>query len=67
MYSNVRGIKGKTSSLIEHLNSENPQIFLITETLLLTNSDIGIDGYKFFGKAREDRKGGGIGILVRAT
>ena len=65
MYSNARGIKGKMSSLIEHLNSENPQIFLITNTLLITNSDIGIDGYKFFGKARVDRQGGGIGILVR--
>ena len=65
MYSNIRGLKGKTSSLIEHLNSENPQLFLLVETLLQTDSEIGIEGYKFFGKARKDRKGGGVGIMVR--
>ena len=65
MYANIRGIKGKRSSLIEHLNSENPQLFLLTETLLQTDNELKIDGYSFFGKARRERKGGGVGILVR--
>ena len=53
-----RGVKGKRSSLIEHIHSENPQLFLLTETLLSTDNDINIDGYTFFGKARKDRGGG---------
>ena len=65
MYTNIRGIKGKKSSLIEHLGSEEPQIFLLTETLLPTNTDIKLDNYTFFGKARSEKQGGGVGILVR--
>ena len=64
MYANVRGIKGKRSSIIEHLNSENPHLMMLTETLLPTNNGIVIDGYKFFGRARSNKKGGGVGILV---
>ena len=65
MYSNIRGLKGKRSSLIEHLNSEKPHLFLLTETFLPTNADIGIDGYKSFCRAREKKQGGGVAILVR--
>ena len=65
MYTNIRGIKGKRSSLIEQLDSEKPHVFLLTETLLPTNSGIQITGYTFFGKSRQNRKGGGIGILIR--
>ena len=65
MYVNIRGIKGKRSSLIEQLDSEKPHIFLLTETLLPTNTGIQIDGYTFFGRARQNGKGGGVGILVR--
>ena len=64
MYANIRGIKGKRSSLIEHLECEKPQIFLLTETLLPTNSGIQITGFTFFGKSRLNKKGGGIGILI---
>ena len=49
-YANVRGIKGKRSSLIENLDSENPHVVLLTETLLPTDTDIHIQGYKFFGR-----------------
>ncbi len=65
MYVNIRGIKGKRSSLIEQLDSEKPHIFLLTETLLPTNTGIHINGYNFFGRARQSGKGGGVGILVR--
>ena len=40
-------------------------MFLLTETLLPTNNDINIHGYTFFSRARRDRKGGGVGILIR--
>ena len=65
MYTNIRGLKGKKSSLIEHLSAERPHFFLITETLLTTDSDIQIDGYIFFGRARSGKLGGGVAILVR--
>ena len=65
LYSNIRGFKGKRSSLIDVLNEEKPQVVLLTETLLKTNSGVRIEGYTFFGKARENKSGGGTGILVR--
>ena len=40
-------------------------MFLLTETLLPTNNDINIEGYTFFSRARRDRKGGGVGTLIR--
>ena len=65
MYTNIRGLKGKRSSLIEHLNSEKPHLFLLTETLLPSNSNIELEGYTTFCRARDNQKGGGIAILVR--
>ena len=65
MYTNIRGLKGKRSSLIEQLSAEQPHLFLLTETLLTTNSDIQIEGYTFFGRARTGRLGGGVAILAR--
>ena len=65
MYSNVRGIKSKKDSLIEILNEYKPQMFVITETLLKSDTGMKIDGYTFYGKAREGKNGGGVGILVR--
>ena len=65
MYVNIRGVKGKRTSLIEQLDSENPHLFLLTETLLPTNANIQITGYTFFGRERQTKKGGGTGILVR--
>ena len=40
-------------------------MLLLTETLLQTNSDVKIDGYTFFGRARAGQKGGGVGFLIR--
>ena len=65
LYANIRGVKGKRSSLIEHLHAEKPEICLLTETLLQSDNALNISGYTFFGKARTDRKGGGVGILVQ--
>ena len=65
MYNNVRGIRGKKDSIIEILDEYQPNIFLITETLLKSNTGFNIEGYTFYGKARSNSKGGGVGILVR--
>ena len=65
MYTNIRGMKGKKNSLIEILHDCEPQIFLLTETQLRSNTGMHIDGYKFFGRKREGKNGGGVGILVR--
>ena len=65
MYSNIRGLRGKRSSLIEQLSTEKPNFFLLTETLLTSDLDIQIEGYTFFGRSRQGRTGGGVGILVR--
>ena len=61
MYTNVCGFKGKCSSIIEQLSSEKPHFYLLTETMLTTDTDIQIQGYTFFGKARN---GKGCGVLL---
>lgn len=65
MYTNIRGMKGKKNSLIESLNDNNPQVFLLTETQLRSNIGMQIKGYQFYGQKREGKNGGGVGILVR--
>ena len=65
MYSNIRGLRGKKASLTEVLHEKNPQIFLITETQLRSNTGTNIDGYTFYGRPRGNQPGGGVGILVR--
>ena len=65
MYTNIRGLKGKRSSLIEQLNAEQPHLFLLTETLLPTNFNVQIEGYTFFGRARTGKHGGGVAVLAR--
>ena len=65
MYSNARGMKGKIASLTCILNDMQPQLFLLTETQLRSNVGITIPNYTFYGKSREKRIGGGVGLLVR--
>ena len=65
MYTNIRGMKGKKNSLIEILHDNDPHIFLLTETQLRSNVGMHIEGYKFYGRKREGKIGGGVGILVR--
>ena len=64
-YANIRGIKGKITSLKQVFHEVKPDIGLFTETLLSENSGVNVEGYSFFGRAREKNKGGGVGILVR--
>ena len=65
MYSNIRGLKGKLTSLRQILNENKPHLFLITETQMRTNTGINIEGYTFHGRKREGKIGGGVGILIR--
>ena len=47
MYANIRGFKGKKTSLLEILDENKPHLFLLTETQLRSNSVVKIDGYEF--------------------
>ena len=65
MYSNIRGMKGKKNSLTEILHDHDPHLYLLTETQLRSNIGMRIEGYNFYGRKREGKNGGGVGILVR--
>ena len=65
LYANIRGVQGKRVSLTEILDDLKPEVVLLAETLLYNNVGIKIKGYKFFGQARVNNNGGGIGILIK--
>ena len=50
MYTNICGLKHKRPSLIEVLKSEKSDLFLLTEILLLSVTNIKIEGYTFIAK-----------------
>ena len=64
-YANVRGLVGKIASVKEVLSDTDASIVCVTETHLSENKGIIVDGYSFFGKAREGKSGGGVGIFVK--
>ena len=51
-------------SLESLLEAEKIQIALITETKLREKQKINIKGYKWIGKNRKQKDGGGVGILI---
>ena len=61
---NINGAKGKMKSLESLLEAEKIQIALITETKLREKQKINIKGYKWIGKNRKQKDGGGVGILI---
>ena len=65
LYANVRGLNSKLVSIKEVLSETEPTIALFAETHLPNNKGIKIDGYSFFGRAREGKPGGGVGIFVK--
>ena len=65
LYTNIRGIKSKLTSLRQSLTENLPHLFLLTETQLRSNTGISAEGYTFFGRKREGKIGGGVGICVR--
>ena len=62
--ANVRGITSKRLGLMEILGEVKPQIALFTETMLKNGSGFNMDNYTFFGKGREKKLCGGVGILI---
>ena len=64
-YANARGLKTKKISLIDILGELKPEVALFTETMLRSQNEFEIEGYTFFGKSRNKRACGGVGILVR--
>ena len=67
LYSNVRGLVSKIPSVKEVLACTDTTIACLAETHLSDNKGVKIDGYTFFGRAREGRNGGGVGIIVKNT
>ena len=67
LYANVRGVHSKLPCLKDVISDLKPSIVVLTETHLSNNNDIRIDGYSFFGRAREGNSGGGVGICVSQT
>ena len=65
MYGNVRGLVSEIASLKEILSETDATIACVTETHLSENKGTLIEGYSFFGRAREGKAGGGVGIFVK--
>ena len=63
-YANARGIMSKKLSIIEIFGEIKPQIALFTETMTKSPNGINIEGYTFFGRPREKKSCGGVGVLV---
>ena len=66
---NIRGILSKLSllkNLIDNSTANRcPDVIIVSEMWLTpTSPSVKIPGYKFVHKCRQDRKGGGVGILV---
>jgi exonuclease III len=64
-YANVRGIQSKRSCIEDILSEAKPELLLMTETQLKNNVGIKFEGYRFFGRSRSEKSGGGVGILVK--
>ena len=67
---NTRGLRSKYETITEFLNNKLEQkadVILINATWLNNKSPPlpPLPGYKFVGKPRTDRKGGGVGFLIR--
>ena len=64
---NIRGIRCKYNDLIELIRKAHyPDILILCETWLKPNdSQPQINGYNYLGHHRINRKGGGVGFLVK--
>ena len=64
MGTNANGIKSKKASLINVLNADLPQIFMLQETKLKRKNQIRLEKYEIFEKVRKHKGGGGIMIGI---
>ena len=62
---NTKDIKSKITSITTTLHTHNTHIAAITETHLNNDETINIQGYQWLDHNRENKKGGGIGFLIR--
>ena len=63
-----RGLKSKLDQIEDLLvQTKYPDVLILSETWLKNGEEklVKIKGYKFEGTAREHKKGGGVGILIR--
>ena len=73
MHYNIRGLLSKQSSLADLLikmgGSNKVSVVSLNETWLRkeTISKVNVPGYKFVGKCRDGKKGGGVGFLLSAN
>ena len=61
------GINSKKASIVNVFSELSPDIGLVCETHLTSNTGVDIEGFSYFGKARLENKGGGVGIFVKNT
>ena len=64
-YANLNGARSKLTSIKEIIEDQKPDIFALVETHLKPKQDISIKGYIFKALSRENKGGGGIGILIK--
>lgn len=65
---NVRGLKSKLDDLSTLLvDLKLPDVMIISETWLKAGEEkfVNIEGYNFIGAPRPNKKGGGVGFLIR--
>ena len=67
LYNNATGTKSKMKSLKEVVYSTECDLYAVTETNLKQNEHIIVKGYKWVENIREERHGGGVGILITDT
>ena len=63
-FNNVNRVKNKEYEISKLIDKENIDIFGIAETFLKNDDGIEIKGYRWIGKKRTRKGGGGIGFLV---
>ena len=68
VHLNIRGLKSKINDLSDLLKKlKNPEIIMLNETWLKEsdNNRIILPNYKYEGISRNNKKGGGVGFLIR--
>lgn len=67
LYLNARSIRNKINELTVQLSIYSYDIVAITETWLQGDQDweLNIEGYSTIRKDRQERKGGGVALLIR--
>ena len=63
-FNNVNRVKNKEYEISKLIDKENIDIFGIAETFLKNDDGLEIKGYRWIGKKRTRKGGGGIGFLV---